>query len=339
MTEPGDPQVLEGLLEVTRQLHLEDQLRCVRRWLHHQSGASLSMVYIPGYEDRMVPLDASIPKGDPRYRQVRPLDITSLGTLFPKCWNRFDGFASFLPLGASWAGFHATQTWGLLLSDEKGEPAGVIWLLFDNDPGSAADEVVNEYLSGLIPALSNGLRVRTMQDLVIKDDLARCYNRRYFEEYLPNEIERADRFRSKVSLIFFDMDNLKSINNAWGHNMGSRTLYEISVRVRDRIRKIDKLFRFGGDEFCIVLPETDGPGALEVAERVRVALAESPFLLGKIDEPAGVRVTASFGVASFPDHAREKDALVAAADDAMQRIKQIEKNEVGMATVRGERRV
>ncbi len=330
--------MLGALLDVTRQLYVEDQLRCIRRWLHLQSGASLSMAYARGDENRMVPLDASIPKGDPRYRQVRALDIDGLDAQFPKCWNRFDEFAPFLPLGAAWAGFHAAQTWGFLLTGKTGEPAGVIWLLFDNDPGNAADEIVNEYLTGLEPALVNAMRVRAMQDLVIKDDLARCYNRRYFEEFLPNEIERADRFRSKVSLIFFDMDNLKSINNAWGHNMGSRTLYEISVRVRDRIRKIDKLFRFGGDEFCIVLPETDGPGALEVAERVRVSLAESPFLLGKIDEPAGVRVTASFGVATFPDHAREKDALVAAADEAMQRIKQIEKNEVGLAAVPGERR-
>ena len=93
-----------------------------------------------------------------------------------------------------------------------------------------------------------------------------------------------------------DMDNLKEVNRLYGHSMGSRTLYEVSVRVRARIRKFDKLFRYGGDEFCIVLPETEWHGALEVAERVRDEIAGKPFLVRELGD-AGTRMTASLGVA------------------------------------------
>jgi diguanylate cyclase (GGDEF)-like protein len=136
-------------------------------------------------------------------------------------------------------------------------------------------------------------------------------------------------------LIFLDMDNLKEVNAAHGHAMGSGTLYEVSVRVRSKIRKFDKLFRFGGDEFCIVLPETEWHGALEVAERVRDAIASKPFLLREL-EGKGVPMTASLGVASFPLHARTQKELIERADRAMQKVKNSGKNGIGIAETEGE---
>jgi diguanylate cyclase (GGDEF)-like protein len=129
------------------------------------------------------------------------------------------------------------------------------------------------------------------------------------------------------------MDNLKEVNSRLGHAMGSRSLYEVSLRVRARIRKFDKLFRFGGDEFCIVLPETEWHGALEVAERVRESLATKPFLTTQQAGGGGVGMTASFGIASFPLHARTKEDLVLRADRAMQRIKSGTKNSIAIAEI------
>jgi len=194
---------------------------------------------------------------------------------------------------------------------------------------------VHALLEGAGIAVRHALEVAGFLELVIKDDTANCFNRRHFEDALPEELARAARFRAPLSLIFFDLDNLKQVNSRHGHAMGSRTLYEVSVRVRARIRKFDKLFRFGGDEFCIVLPETEWHGALEVAERVRESLAGSNFLKGLVADHDGVPITASFGIASYPLHARSKDEMVVQADRAMQRVKNGTKNSIAIAEILG----
>jgi two-component system, cell cycle response regulator len=94
------------------------------------------------------------------------------------------------------------------------------------------------------------------------------------------------------------------------------------------VRSIDKVVRYGGDEFCIILPETEAKGALEVAERVRQRLAATPFL---VEDTGGIEVTGSFGVACYPTHATTKEELVAKADEAMYRIKARTKNDIQLA--------
>lgn len=185
------------------------------------------------------------------------------------------------------------------------------------------------------PALANAIQVRAIRELTIRDDTAECFNRRHFEEFLLEELARANRFKTPMSLIFFDMDNLKQINNRFGHAVGSRTLLEVSRRVRVKIRKFDKLFRFGGDEFCIVLPETEWHGAVEVAERSREAISARPLLLGPLGADRAPRMTASFGIASFPLHARTKEDLVVKADRAMQSVKNSTKNAIAVAELDG----
>jgi diguanylate cyclase (GGDEF)-like protein len=177
-------------------------------------------------------------------------------------------------------------------------------------------------------ALKNALTVRRLNELVTKDDLTLSYNRRFFEEYLVEELERARRYNSPVSLIFLDLDGLREVNNRFGHAMGSRTLQEAAARVMNAVRSIDKVVRYGGDEFCIILPETGWRGALEVAERVRQRLAATPFLL---DETGGIEVTGSFGIASYPTHAVTKEELIKKADEAMYRIKSLTKNDIQVA--------
>jgi diguanylate cyclase (GGDEF)-like protein len=113
--------------------------------------------------------------------------------------------------------------------------------------------------------------------------------------------------------------------------MGSRTLFEVSERVRGRIRRFDKLFRFGGDEFCIVLPETEWHGALEVAQRVRESVSARPMLEEPLGRGNGVLMTASFGIASYPLHATSKEELVQTADRAMQSVKRNTKNGIAVA--------
>ncbi len=168
------------------------------------------------------------------------------------------------------------------------------------------------------------------QELNFKDDLTDAYNRRYFERFLAEEIRRSERFGARLSIIFVDLDNLRAVNEQYGHMMGSKALQEVAHRMILAVRGSDRVVRYGGDEFCIILPETDTQGAIQVAERLRNEIANQPFLSA---EGLGVRLTASFGVATFPIHGRTKEELVQAADKAMYRVKNTTKNGIAVAEV------
>ncbi len=208
----------------------------------------------------------------------------------------------------------------LLLLARRGEPVAAEGA----DALGAAQELVRE----LVPALDNVRAVASLRDLVIRDDTADCYNRRYLDHMLEDEVERARRFAGELSLIFLDMDNLKDVNTHHGHAAGSRVLYEASVRIGRSIRSIDRLFRYGGDEFVVLLPGTSLAGAREAAERVRRELAVRPF---ELPSGAVVKLTASAGVASWPMHGPSGRLVVEAADTSMRAVKNEGKNAVGVA--------
>lgn len=187
---------------------------------------------------------------------------------------------------------------------------------------------VSKYLAMVGRVLGNIYNLTRSRDLALRDDLTKAFNRRFFESYLDEEIERARRYGTIVSIIFLDLDDLKSVNLSYGHLIGSRTLQEVAKRVLGAVRGIDKVVRFGGDEFCIILPQTDHHQAVAVAARVRKAINAAPFHL---ESDVEVTVTGSFGIASFPTHALNKDDLIRQADAAMYQVKSTTKNAVGIA--------
>lgn len=201
-------------------------------------------------------------------------------------------------------------------------------------PDDTVDETVVEdvahYVRAVASVLGNIYQLSRSRDLAMRDDLTKAFNRRFFDTYLDEEIERARRYGSLFSIIFLDLDDLKMVNNFYGHLVGSRTLQEVAKRILSAVRAIDKVVRFGGDEFCIVLPETDQEQALAVANRVRKALVATVF---NIDDDVEISVTASFGIATYPTHGLSKDDLIRQADAAMYRVKSTTKNAVGIATV------
>jgi diguanylate cyclase (GGDEF)-like protein len=196
--------------------------------------------------------------------------------------------------------------------------------LFSNDDYKVLSLLIDE-ISG---AVFNAVTHYKTKELTIKDDLTEAYNRRYFERYLEEEFMRARRYGSNLSLIFFDVDNLKEVNMQHGHLTGSKTLQEVARRLILTVRSIDKVVRYGGDEFCIVLPETDTQGAFQVAERIRNSIASKPFL---INENTKFSITGSIGIASYPMHAHAKEELVRQADKAMFVIKKKSKNAIAIA--------
>jgi diguanylate cyclase (GGDEF)-like protein len=189
---------------------------------------------------------------------------------------------------------------------------------------------VTRYLNAVAQVLSNIYQLTRSRDLAMRDDLTKAYNRRFFETYLDEEIERSRRYGTLFSIIFLDLDDLKMVNNFYGHLSGSRTLQEVAKRILGAVRGIDKVVRFGGDEFCVILPQTDQEQAVMVANRISRAMSASPL---HIDANIEVSITASFGIATYPTHGITKEGLIRQADAAMYRVKSTTKNAVGVATV------
>ncbi|MGK2856504.1 MAG: diguanylate cyclase [Thermoanaerobaculia bacterium] len=199
-------------------------------------------------------------------------------------------------------------------------------------PGAKVDDgaldEATAYLGAIMPLIVNARQFSQSRDLAMRDDLTKAFNRRFFESYLDEEIERTRRYGSVFSIIFLDLDDLKNINSSHGHLTGSRVLQEVAKRILSAVRTIDKVVRFGGDEFCIILPETDKDQAMSVAMRARKSISATTL---EIDDSLEVRITASFGIATYPNHALSKDGLIRQADEAMYRVKSTTKNAIGVA--------
>jgi diguanylate cyclase (GGDEF)-like protein len=178
-------------------------------------------------------------------------------------------------------------------------------------------------------AIDSAILLRKSEQLSVTDDLTRLYNSRYLNAALRREVERSRRYRGPVSLIFLDLDGFKNVNDRHGHLTGSRTLVEVGAAIRATVREIDVVARFGGDEFCVILPQTGIDGATVIAERIRERIERTPFMRTQGLE---VRITASFGIASYPDHGATQDDLIARADQAMYAAKAAGKNDVRVAT-------
>lgn len=158
------------------------------------------------------------------------------------------------------------------------------------------------------------------------DELTGIANYRALQQRLDEELVRAKRHRTRLSVLMLDLDDFKRINDTFGHQVGDVVLAEVAAIFRGSVRAMDVVTRYGGEEFTIVLPETDLRGAQVAAEKVRDAVAghRFPDLDGKRD----IRLTVSIGVATYPDHAANKEALLSVADNAVYNAKESGKNRV-----------
>ena len=205
---------------------------------------------------------------------------------------------------------------------------GVLKFPFDHDFDHSLIDRAVRYLRSVTAVLANTYQLTRSKELAMRDDLTKAFNRRFFDSYLEEEIERSRRYGAVFSIIFLDLDDLKLVNSKHGHLAGSRTLQEVAKRILAAVRAIDKVVRFGGDEFCIILPQTDQDQAKAVANRVRKSMVESSF---RLDADIDLEITASFGIASYPLHAVTKEDLIKCADAAMYHVKSTTKNSIGVA--------
>lgn len=222
------------------------------------------------------------------------------------------------PRGMVEAGFllfagHVPLAYLLLLALRTGPAAGFlgtgVWLLTAVAlKGSVQTHRANQELQRAI---------RELEFLSVVDPLTGLWNRRHFVHVLPREILRHSRTGQPLSLLVVDLRSLKQINDTYGHEAGDRALQLAAEVFRHRLRASDWAFRIGGDEFALLLPDTDTHGASTVASDILQLLATR-----SLDAAPGARLEATVGVATYPQHGLDPDGLVAAADSALYRARE-----------------
>ena len=210
----------------------------------------------------------------------------------------------------------------------KDRPVGILRMINKRRGDSFTDtdlKLLTNMSNCTAMTLEQAFLYRKIEEITVTDDLTGLYNARFLNQSIETEIERSLRYGSLFSLIFLDIDNLKKVNERFGHLTGSKVLIETARLLQDNLRKVDVTIRYGGDEFVIILPQTTKEGGFLVAERLRKIIEKNLFLK---KEKNPLKITASFGVASFPDNANNKEALLRLADKAMFRGKFSTKNVV-----------
>lgn len=166
-----------------------------------------------------------------------------------------------------------------------------------------------------------------LQELSDRDYLTGLYNRRKFEEFLTYEVKRSVRHRHKFTILMIDLDNFKYINDTYGHASGDLVLKEVTQIFSSNLRNADILARIGGDEFAVILPETPYESGHAVVEKLRASLESTPISL-MFDQ---VSLTASFGIAEYPEQGENIETLLTGSDLAMYKAKRAGKNTIARA--------
>lgn len=170
---------------------------------------------------------------------------------------------------------------------------------------------------------------RLLERMATHDELTGLCNRRKLAEVMKREAERSRRYGTELSLLMLDLDHFKKVNDTYGHDFGDFVIKEFAARILAGIRRSDFSFRFGGEEFIVLLPQTGLSGALTAAEKIRALCAEQPFAGLQIS----IGMTVSIGVASYQDHKpQQPDDLICCADRALYLAKELGRNRVVVYT-------
>jgi diguanylate cyclase (GGDEF)-like protein len=230
-------------------------------------------------------------------------------------------------------GLAATATLGYLLAVLLGSPGGAL-----GSPAATATIGINLTAMILLAyvAMVIAREQRRSRDAAIRlstiDPLTALFNRGFFFAALEREIARSARSGRGFCLLMMDLDELKSVNDRLGHFHGDRVLRAVGEIVTDGVRRIDTAARYGGDEFVVLLPETDPTGAYVVAEKIRLGVQDIELV--QADET--IRPSLSIGVVSYPDDGTTADELMISADGAMYASKRAGKNRVTGVDVPGD---
>jgi len=209
--------------------------------------------------------------------------------------------------------------------------AQVMGVLACYNPSSAAvaelDHVMPLLATATSLAMDNARLSQSLQRVAITDDLTQVYNYRFLRTALRREMKRSSRSRTPFTLLMVDVDHLKEYNDRFGHLRGSRVLRDLARVLARRVRGMDLVAKYGGDEFTVILPETGRPGGLLVAERIRASVEANHFSRVNPGD-----ITVSVGVACYPEDGIQPATLIAASDAALYAAKQAGRNRIAEAT-------
>ncbi len=212
--------------------------------------------------------------------------------------------------------------------------AGHVWILSEGRRFDASDLAAARAIARRAStALATAERYHHAKERAFIDDVTGVYNARYLLATADNEIQRAARYGNPLSVLFLDLDRFKIVNDRHGHLIGSETLRVLSQLLKDCVRQVDTLARYGGDEFTILLVDTPHDVAEMIAERIRRSVETHLFEAGS---EGPLRLTISIGVATCPDHGESREPLLDAADKAMYRAKSRGRNRVSSANDLGD---
>ena len=227
-------------------------------------------------------------------------------------------------------GVRPASTLGTASSALCGREVGVLNIT-DKSGGGTYDEVDLSLLEIVGPQIAVALekagwqeRANQFQQESVTDELTGLHNHRYLEERLPEELSRAKRYEQPVSFLMIDIDDFKKYNDRNGHEAGNEALQNVAQCLKDGLRSADVAMRYGGEEFCILLPQTALAEARAIAERIRHHVESTPFPHGE-SQPLG-RVTISVGVSTYSKNVDTDKKIIAAADRALYESKRVGKN-------------
>jgi diguanylate cyclase (GGDEF)-like protein len=176
-------------------------------------------------------------------------------------------------------------------------------------------------------AIENARSMQRIQELSITDDCTGLYNARHLATVLAEEVPRSQRFGYEFSVLFVDLDHFKRINDEYGHLNGSKLLAQFGRRLRENLRLVDAAFRYGGDEFVVLLPQTGKDAAILVARRLMATFRAAKWLAS---EGISLMLTASIGIASYPQDGTTSQTIVQRADEMMYQVKQAGRNNIAV---------
>jgi diguanylate cyclase (GGDEF)-like protein len=177
-------------------------------------------------------------------------------------------------------------------------------------------------------AIENARAVQRIQELSITDDCTGVYNSRHMFTVLGEEVRRSERFGYEFSVLFLDLDYFKRINDEYGHLVGSKLLGAFGRSLRRNLRLVDAAFRYGGDEFAVLLPQTGKDAAIRVARRLVGIFRNMQWLP---EEGLSLQLRVSIGIATYPVDGATSHAIVQKADELMYRVKQAGRDGIAVA--------
>lgn len=326
---------LSNLVQISMQLNsVLDEQEIINKYLVNLFGllGTKSVVILTSENslDQFVPLhyrgisgdearQLTINRSDPLFKTMKHLGNCVQLTAMPELVARSYFLQKAHALGALAVATltHRDETLGLVSIGSKHNVA------FFTEPEMEVFSVLSNFLA---VAVGNARLYRRIERISMTDPLTGLFNRRFLENNLHKEVARAKRFQRDLSLVMLDVDHFKNYNDQLGHLSGDRLLRNLGRVLSTSIRTCDVAARFGGEEFCIILPEISSPGAISFSERLRQSVLEHPFSRKEV-QPGG-HISISVGTATYPGDAVKTEELLQKADVAMYEAKRNGRNRV-----------